>query len=106
MGDSMQELNRDELFYLNHIKKEIGELNITKEYKAALIKCVKKLFDIKQLPNCINIEEFNRKMIAAERDLVFTRYYANENDVLFANPCLIEDDILLQYHSFISNRLK
>lgn len=98
----MQELECDESSYLNYVKKYISELNITNKYKNALTKCVDKLFDPIQLPKNNQIDEINRKIIAAERDLVNTRFHANEYDVLFAYPHLIEDDILHQYSSYIN----
>jgi len=102
----MQELDFPELSYLTRAKKEIDGLNITKEYKNALIKCVEKLFDPDKLLKSIYIDEFNRKIITAERDLVLTRFFANENDVLFAYPYQIENNILRLYRDFISRKLK
>jgi hypothetical protein len=102
----MQALDSPEFSYLTHAKKEINGLNITKEYKNALIKYIEELFDPDQLTKDIHIDEYNRKMIVAERELVLTRFFANENDVLFANPYQIENNILRIYHAFISRKLK
>ncbi len=102
----MQELNCDELSYLTYVKKYIDELNITSKYKKSLVLCVEKLFDSNQLTKKIDIDEINRKMIAAEKDLVFTRVYANENDTLFACPHIIEDDILRHFRAFVFSKLK
>lgn len=106
MGDFIPELDFNKLSYLTYVKKEINGLHITNGYKAALIKCVEKIFDSDQLPENIYVDEFNRKLISAERDLVSTRLYAKEDDVLFACPHQIEDNILRIYRAYISRKFK
>lgn len=105
-GGFMQELDCYALSYLTCVKKEIIGLNITNEYRHALIKCVEKIFNPNQLLKDIYIEEYDRKLISAESVLVSARHSANEDDVIFACPYQIENNILHRYRAFISRKLK
>lgn len=104
MSEGTQKLDFSENPYLTLVKKEINELNITDEYKNAIIECVEKLFDTNQLPTYINNDYYNRKILSAERDLVMTRLFSSENDVL-SSPYQIENKILLIYSDYIKKSI-
>ena len=92
---------------ITNVFEYINELNISKNYKKALIKCAEELFDPTSQLNLRykkykNNENLKMILIRAEGQLVMdTRVFTNEYDVIFGCPNIIEDDIIEYYKKFL-----